>query len=72
VRLFVYHAEAQEEPSAAHDPQTRTRVMERRLYNMIRIPAMWITTVTAAGLLVLQPSYLREPWMVAARARGAR
>jgi putative membrane protein len=66
VRLFVYHAEAQEEAEPRRMIlMTQYAVMERRLYNMIQNPAMWITTVTAAGLLVLQPSYLREPWMVA-------
>jgi putative membrane protein len=66
VRLFVYHAEAQEEAEPRRTIlMVQYAIMERRLYNMIQNPAMWITTVTAAGLLVLQPSWLREPWMIA-------
>jgi putative membrane protein len=66
VRLFVYHAEAQDDVEPRRTIlMTQYAVMERRLYNMIQQPAMWITVVTAAGLLWLQPSYLREPWMIA-------
>ena len=66
VRLFVYHAEAQDDVEPRRTIlMNQYAIMERRLYNMIQQPAMWITVVTAAGLLVLQPSYLREPWMLA-------
>ncbi|HEX5631741.1 MAG TPA: protoporphyrinogen oxidase HemJ [Gemmatimonadales bacterium] len=65
VRLFVYHAEALD----AEEPRrgiltAQYAIMERRLYNMIQQPAMWITVVTAALMLVIQPSFLREAWMI--------
>lgn len=66
VRLFVYHAEAQEDAEPRRGVLTaQYAIMERRLYNMIQQPAMWITVGTAAGLMLLQPSYLAEPWMIA-------
>jgi putative membrane protein len=64
VRLFVYHAEALEDEEPRRGILTvQYGIMERRLYNMIQQPALWITTLTAAGLMVIQPTYLQEPWM---------
>ena len=65
VRLFVYHAEALDEPEPRRGIlTTQYGIMERRLYNMIQQPAMWITVVTAALMMVIQPSFLREAWMI--------
>lgn len=64
VRLFIYHAEAREGPADAQRilfPQYE--LMERRLYYIITYPAMVLTVVTAAALLVIQPAWLQQWWM---------
>lgn len=64
VRLFIYHVEAADRPDherAVLEPQFT--LMERRLYGIITRPAMWITVATAAGLLLLQPEWLRDWWL---------
>ncbi len=64
VRLFIYHVEAAERSPAERavlEPQFA--LMERRLYRIIGTPAMWLTVLTAAGMLALQPGWLREGWL---------
>ena len=64
VRLFIYHVEAADRPPAERavlEPQFG--LMERRLHRIIGTPAMWLTMLTAAGMLLLQPSWLREAWL---------
>lgn len=58
-RLFVYHrAEAEAVVMA------RFRVMERRLWYAITVPAAWMAVLTGAGILALQPcSFLPSGWM---------
>lgn len=64
VRLFIYHAEAREEPEAARRVLVRQySLMEWRLYYMITTPAMAITVASAIALLVLQPGWLSTRWM---------
>lgn len=66
VRLFVYHAEAAGQPEPARGILARQYgIMEGRLYRIIQQPAMWLTLLTAAGMLAVQPSMLTEPWMLA-------
>lgn len=66
VRLFVYHAEsrAADEPRRGilHD---QFLLMEGRLYRIITTPAAVLTWATGATMLWLQPSYLRQGWMLA-------
>jgi putative membrane protein len=69
VRLFIYHVEAAERPEherAVLQPQYA--LMERRLFMIITRPAMLVTLATAAGLLLLQPGWLREWWLWAKSA----
>ncbi len=64
VRLFVYHVEATEKPEPAQSILTEQyQVMENRLYRLITTPGMVVTLVMAAGMLVVQPSLLREGWL---------
>ncbi|HEX6668112.1 MAG TPA: CopD family protein, partial [Gemmatimonadales bacterium] len=64
VRLFVYHVEAAERPEPERAVlQPQFALMERRLYLIITQPAMLVTMLTAVGLLVLQPGWLRDWWL---------
>jgi putative membrane protein len=64
VRLFIYHREAADlEPAIRDAFQGQYTLMERRLANIITTPGMVVTVTMAAGLLLLQPAWLREGWM---------
>ncbi len=64
VRLFIYHVEAEERPEAERSVlQPQFALMERRLFRLITRPAMMITLLTAAGMLALQPGWLRDWWL---------
>jgi putative membrane protein len=64
VRLFVYHAEANEQPEPARTIlQQQYQLMEKRLYNLITTPGMVLTVVMAIALLVVSPDTLHEPWL---------
>jgi len=63
-RLFVYHAEANEQPEAVRSIlQQQYQVMEARLYTIIMTPAMLLTVVMAIGMLVTAPELLKETWI---------
>ena len=64
VRLFIYHVEAaeQEQPIRAAFEQ-QYGLMERRLANIITTPGMAVAVSCAAGLLVVNPSWLQQSWM---------
>ena len=57
-RLFVYHAAETE--SVVKD---RFKVMERKLYRIILMPAMVVALLLGIGMLVLNPILLQAPWM---------
>lgn len=58
-RLFVYHADADDELSLA-----RFKLMERRLYYGISWPAALLTTALGLLLISYNPSYyLKAGWM---------
>ncbi|USQ12651.1 protoporphyrinogen oxidase HemJ [Legionella lytica] len=58
-RLFVYHADTQDETS-----NERFKIMERRLYYGITWPAALLTTVLGLWLLSYNPNYyLKAGWM---------
>lgn len=57
-RLFVYHAQAEDEPS-----RQRFCVMERKLYRGIMTPAMIATLLLGAGLIYLNPTWLEMGWL---------
>jgi len=64
VRLFIYHREAQDKPPPERDvlvPQFR--IMERRLWAAITLPSGILATVFGVALVVLNPAWLRMPFM---------
>lgn len=64
VRLFVYHAEANEQPEPAQAIlKQQYQVMEKRLYNMITTPGMVLTVAMAIALLINSPDFLQDIWM---------
>jgi protoporphyrinogen IX oxidase len=63
-RLFVYHAEANEQPEAVRIVlQQQYQVMEQRLYRIIMTPAMLLTLIMAAAMLITAPDLLKETWL---------
>jgi putative membrane protein len=67
-RLLVYHAEALASAEPGRDILvTQYRMMETRLLRIIMNPAMGLTLITAAGMLLTPTggSYLTQPWMLA-------
>lgn len=64
VRLFIYHREAEElEPALTAAFQNQYALMERRLANIITTPGMVVAVVCAAGLLSVNPAWLKQGWM---------
>jgi putative membrane protein len=64
VRLFVYHAEASQEPEPAQTIlKKQYEIMEKRLYNIITTPGMVVTVVMAIGLLTTEPDVLKDTWL---------
>lgn len=63
-RLFVYHAEAYEQPEPAQSIlKNQYQLMEKRLYSIIMTPAMLLTIAMAIGLITTEPDVLKEPWL---------
>ncbi len=63
-RLFVYHAEAYEQPEPARSILTQQyQIMEKRLYRIIMTPAMLLTLAMAIGLISTEPEILKQPWL---------
>ena len=63
-RLFVYHAEANEQPEPARSIlQQQYQVMEKRLYSIIMTPAMLLTLAMAVGMVVTAPELIKETWL---------
>jgi len=63
-RLFVYHAEAYEQPEPARTIlKNQYQIMEKRLYRIIMTPAMVLTIAMAIGLLTVEPVVLKETWL---------
>ena len=58
-RIFVYHAAATVDTATSET----FKVMERRLLRVITTPAMILSLVSGAWLILLVPEYLREGWM---------
>ncbi|MFZ4444598.1 MAG: protoporphyrinogen oxidase HemJ, partial [Planktothrix agardhii] len=64
VRLFVYHAEAEDKPEPARSIlKEQYELMEKRLYGIITTPGMVVTVVMAIALLITQPSLLQDMWL---------
>lgn len=63
-RLFVYHAEANEQPEAVRKIlQQQYQVMEKRLYHIIMMPAMVLTIVMAIAMIIEAPDLLKQTWL---------
>lgn len=63
-RLFVYHAEANEQPEAVRSIlQQQYQVMETRLYRIIMTPAMILTIGMAIGMVVTAPELMKDLWL---------
>jgi len=64
VRLFVYHAEANEKPEPARSIlKEQYQLMEKRLYRLITTPGMVLTVAMAVGLLTVEPAMLQDGWL---------
>lgn len=64
VRLFIYHTEANERPEAERAILHRQfEMMERKLWNIITIPAMVLTVLAGITMLILNPALLETGWM---------
>lgn len=64
-RLFIYHIEATEKPSPDKEIlSNQLKLMTKRLWNIITWPSAILSTIFAIWLLVLQPIWLQEPWML--------
>ncbi|MDB5025910.1 MAG: hemJ [Mucilaginibacter sp.] len=64
VRLFIYHTEAQDKP----EPERKILsdqfgIMERRLWNVITVPSMFLAVAAGIAMLYLIPAWLRQPWL---------
>ena len=64
VRLFVYHAEAEQEPEPARSIlKKQYELMEKRLYGIITTPGMLVTVAMAIGLISTEPAILKSTWL---------
>jgi len=64
VRLFIYHTEAQNKPEADRTILSKQfEIMERRLWNVITIPSMYIVVAAGITMLFLEPGWLQRPWL---------
>ena len=64
VRLFIYHTEAQNKPEADRTILSKQfEIMERRLWNVITIPSMYIVVAAGITMLFLAPGWLQQPWL---------
>ena len=63
-RLFIYQVEANNLPEAEQGAVIKQlKIMARRLWFIITWPAMIITFLSAAAMLIFIPGYLSMPWM---------
>ncbi|BAW97629.1 hypothetical protein NIES970_25830 [[Synechococcus] sp. NIES-970] len=64
VRLFVYHAEAEQEPEPARSIlKKQYELMEKRLYNIITQPGMFVTVAMAIAIVSTEPAILKSWWL---------
>ncbi len=63
-RLFVYHAEAVEQPEPAQGIlKAQYQIMEKRLYSIIMTPALVLTVVMGGCLISTEPQILSDRWI---------
>jgi protoporphyrinogen IX oxidase len=64
VRLFVYHAEANQQPEPARTIlRDQFAIMEKRLYGIIMTPGMVVTLAMAVGIISTEPEVLKQTWL---------
>lgn len=64
VRLYIYHTEAQNKPELERTIlSTQFIEMEKKLWWIITTPAMILTFVFGILLIVMNPAFLKMPWM---------
>ncbi|HFS67376.1 MAG TPA: CopD family protein [Flavobacteriia bacterium] len=65
VRLFIYHTEANdlEEPQKSI-LQNQYKIMSKRLWYIITWPSAIIVLITAITLLIINPLWLQQNWML--------
>jgi putative membrane protein len=64
VRLFIYHTEAQEKPEDERKIlSAQFEIMERRLWNVITIPSMYIVIAAGITMLCMVPGWLQDGWL---------
>ena len=64
VRLFIYHTEAQNRQGEAKKILSdQFEIMEKRLWWIITTPAMILSIIFGAWMLLLIPAYLEANWM---------
>jgi putative membrane protein len=66
VRLFVYHREAWDagvDDLEAKVLRKQYHIMEKRLYQIIQNPALYLTLIGGIGMLIINASWLSQPWM---------
>lgn len=65
IRLFIYYKEAeQKEEPAKTILQKQYTLMSKRLWYIITWPSSVLATIFAVWLLILQPLWLEENWML--------
>ncbi len=65
VRLFIYHAEAEQRPSPEKEIlQGQYKIMSQRLWYIITWPSAILATFFAGWMLIQNPAYLKMPWMM--------
>ena len=64
VRLFIYHAEAENKTSPEKEIlQKQFKLMSYRLWYIITWPSAILASIFAFWLLYKNPAYLKMPWM---------
>lgn len=64
VRLFIYHTETQDKSETEQSIlRSQFKIMEKKLWNVITVPAGVLVLVTGISMLVLNSALLSQPWM---------
>ena len=64
VRLFIYHAEANERPEPEKTTlQRQFEIMQSKLWNIITTPAMILSILAGGYMIYLNPALLEMDWM---------
>ena len=65
IRLFIYYKEAEEKPELEKSILLKQyKLMIKRLWYIITWPSAILATIFAVWLLILQPGWLQQNWML--------